>query len=655
MHKLPGFFLLLLISANLFSQNKISVVSPNKALKFELLIQQKQVAYDVYFKNTKLVANSRLNLEFEASSWGKNVSVEETIIKRGVEEYELPFGKTSYVKEGYEEGLISLKDKSANGPQINLRVRVFNDGIGFRYEFPKQAGQDDFILMEERTDFNLTSNPLAQVAFLAGYTTSHENRYHRLPLQDIRNDTLMDLPALFEFPDKIYMAITEANLLNYAGMSLVKKSGMLTSQLSPLPNSTIKVRAGFPHHSPWRVMIISDRPGALIESNLLTNLSDPQKENDLSWLKPGKASFHWWNGDVLPDTTFEAGVNFNFNKYYIDFCSRNNIEFHTIIGNRGVAWYQNDGNEYQPGPNTDITKPRPGLDIQALCDYAKTKNVGIRFWVHWQALYPKLEEAFSQFEKWGVKGMMVDFMDRDDQEMVLIQEQILKSALKHKLEIQFHGAYKPTGLNRTYPNESTREGTLNYENNKWGNLITADDDINVVFTRALAGGTDYHLGGFRAMPANNFRHQFTRPHMLSTRVHMMAMYVIFENHLSMVCDYPDAYEGQPGFEFIREVPTVWDKTVVPAAAPGEWVAVARQKKQDWWLAAINNNTQRKVLIPLSFLGDGNYRATIYKDAADVDTNPNNLVVEISNLSKASVLNIDLKSGGGLTVKLQKIN
>ena len=152
----------------------------------------------------------------------------------------------------------------------------------------------------------------------------------------------------------------------------------------------------------------------------------------------------------------------------------------------------------RPGPHTDVTKPRPGLDIQALSDYAGSKGVRLRFWVHWQALYPKLDSAFALYEKWGIEGMMVDFMDRDDQEMVKIQEEILQKAAAHHLEIQFHGAYKPTGLSRTYPNESTREGTLNYENDKWGNLITPDDDINIPFTRGLAGCTDYHLGGFRA-------------------------------------------------------------------------------------------------------------------------------------------------------------
>lgn len=654
MKKMFVIIILMICSLFLFAQKTVTVISPGKQITFIFGIANGHPEYAVNYKNKDLVEHSMLGLTFIGNDFfGNNIETGHITLTDGVDDYELPEGKTSHVHDTYREAIIPMQDLQGEKRLIYLRVRVFDDGVAFRYELPEQKNWHNYILTDENTTFNLAGNPTARVAFLENFTSSHEHLYNVMPLKDILNDTLMDMPALFEFPGKVYMGITEANLVNYAGMSLIKRNGILTSQLSPLPGQyAIKVKAELPHHTPWRVMMISDRVGTLIESNILTDLAEPCKIKDLSWLKPGKATFHWWNGDSSPDTTWEPGENFNFEKYYIDFCARNNIEYHTVIGYRQVAWYQNDGEQYAPGPHTDVTKPRPGLNIQALSDYARSKGVRLRFWVHWQALYPKLDSAFALYEKWGIEGMMVDFLDRDDQEMVKIQEEILQKAASHHLEIEFHGAYKPTGLSRTYPNESTREGTLNYENDKWGKLITPDDDINIPFTRCLAGCTDYHLGGFRAMPQAVFKVQATRPHVLGTRCHMLAMYLVLENHMSMICDEPQAYEGQEGFDFLREVPTVWDQTVVPGAEVGQWVSIARRKGTDWYIGAINNSTSRIVTIPLSFLGVGNYEAEIYKDAPNGVNNPNLLVKEKKEVNSSGTLELNLPDGGGEVVRLR---
>ena len=651
------FLALLLITFFNFlaAQNKLSVSSPGKALTFKFMLEQGHPVYSVAYKNKSLIENSTLGLTFEGDGFfGNDITTGHVTVTDGIEDYTLVEGKNSKVHDAYKEALIPMQERKGK-KLINLRVRVFDDGVGFRYELPQQNDWHNYTLTDENTTFNLSGNPTARVAFLENFTTSHEHLYNVMPLKDIVNDTLMDMPALFEFPGKVYMAITEANLVNYAGMSLIKKDGILGSQLSPLPGQTaIKVKADLPHHTPWRVMMISDKAGDLIESNILTDLADPCKITDLSWLKPGKATFHWWNGDISPDTTWEPGLNNDFEKYYIDFCARNGIEYHSVIGYRQVSWYQSDGEQYAPGPHTDITKPRPGLDIQGLSDYARSKGVRLRFWVHWKALYPKLDTAFALFEKWGIAGMMVDFMDRDDQEMVKMQEEILQKAAAHHLEIQFHGAYKPTGLSRTYPNESTREGALNYENDKWGNLITPDDDINIPFIRGLAGCTDYHLGGFRAMPKDNFKVQTLRPHVLGTRCHMLAMYIVLENHVAMVCDEPQAYEGQDGFDLLCKMPTVWDETVVPGAEVGQWVSVARRKGTGWYVGAINNSTPKTVSISLDFLSAGNYQAEIYKDAPDAVNHPNLLVKEAKQVNSKSRLELLLPAGGGQVIRLTSV-
>ncbi len=539
--------------------------------------------------------------------------------------------------------------------KMNLVVRVFDDGLAFRYELQKQKNQTNFILLDENTTFKLSGDPMVHALLLPNYKSSHEGTYSILPLSKIKEDTLMDMPSLFEFPGKIYLGITEAALLDYAGMYLSKHDGVLISKLSPLPNQTdIKVKATLPHNSPWRVMLISNRIGSLIESNIIITLNEPCKIKDVSWIKPGKTTFPWWNGNVVPDTLNAPGNNFVTNQYYIDFCARNHIEYHSVVEYGLHQWYTDDGVGFQPGPHSDVTKPVPGLDMKEICDYAKTKGVGVRVWVHFYALYPRLDTAFTVFEKWGLEGMMVDFMDRDDQEMVNMQTEILQKAAAHHLHIQFHGAYKPTGLSRTYPNEFTREGTRNYEVDKWDDHgLSPDHDINMPFTRGLAGSTDYHLGGFRAVPQGKYKAQYTRPLVLGTRCHMLAMYVVLENYLQMVCDYPAAYEGQAGFEFIKEIPTIWDETKVIDAKVDKYVLIARKKNNDWYVGAINNHEARQLNISFNFLDEGKYEAEIYSDANDTNENPNHLIMQKRIVTKDENLSIQLAAGGGVVMRLRK--
>ena len=640
-----------------FSQKIIQIKSPDKNIVFSFTLTKNSPVYEVVYKGKKLVDKSSLGLAFkEDGTFAEGLVAGKPIFKTGDETYDLVVGKTKTIHSHYNEVTLPLTQSNAQKKLVNFVVRVFNDGAAFRYEFPTQSNWKNYTLTDEQTTFNLSQNPQVLTLFRKNYTTSHEGFYDSLRLSQVKPDTLMDLPTLFQYPDNIYMAITEANLRNYAGMYLAKKKGILTTMLSPLPGqTTIKVKAILPHHTPWRVMTISDRVGALIESNLLTNLNEPSIIKDISWIKPGKTSFHWWNGDITPDTTFAPGINFETDKYYIDFCARHHIEYHSVIGYGGIAWYKSDAPGYgEIGLNTDVTQTVPSLNMQQVCDYAKTKGVGIHVWVNWRALYPDLEKSFDQFQKWGIKGMMVDFLDRDDQEMVNIQEEILKKAAEHKLFVQFHGAFKPTGMQRTYPNEFTREGTYNYENNKWLLYgISPNHDLNIVFTRLLAGATDYHLGGFRAVPPSKFKTQQSRPLMIGTRCHMLAMYVVLESYLAMVCDYPDAYEGQPGFKFIEDVPTSWDETLVPDAQVHEYVTIVRRKGRDWFIGTINNTKAKSIQLSLKFLPAGKYSAEIYSDADDDSENPNNLLITLKSLTNADTVTLSLAAGGGHAMHLVK--
>ena len=644
-------FLLVFLSVSVFSQTKITVSSPDKNLSFNFAMINAKPAYSVLYKGKLLIKNATISLVFDDHSFEKNIKVSQPVYKDTTEEYDLLTGKSSHVKTHYNEALIPLFD--ATQKRINIRVKVFDDGVAFRYEFPQQNGWQSYTLLDENTSFNVVGNPTVHTLMFGNYTSSHEGVYQTLSYINLVPDTLLDMPALFEFPDHIFMAITEASLRNYAGMYLSKHNGILVSKLSPLPNqNAVKVKAVLPHKTPWRVMLISDRVGALIESNMLTTLNEPAQTTDWNWLKPGKTTFPWWNGNVVPDTLNAPGNNFVTNQYYIDFCARNGIQSHTVVEYGLHQWYTDDGVGFQPGPHSDVTTPVPGLDMKEVCDYAHSKGVDVRVWVHFYALYPKLDKAFSEFEKWGLSGMMVDFMDRDDQEMVNMQEEILAKAAQHHLHIQFHGAFKPTGLSRTYPNEFTREGTRNYEVDKWDNEgIPPDHDITMPFTRGLAGATDYHLGGFRAVPQDKFRAQYTRPLMLGTRCHMLAMYVVLETNLGMVCDYPEAYEGQNGFEFIKQIPTTWDETKVLDASVNEYITIARRKGSDWYVGTITNHEARDVQIPLSFLKEGTYTADVYSDANDVNVEPNHLTKQTKTVNNQAVMKLHIAGGGGQVMRI----
>ncbi len=639
------------------AQQNISVSSPDGKLKFLLKITPETVSYEVNYKKQLLVENSLLGFSFDNGEFGSNLKTGKVRRKSIDETYELVVGKVSSARNHCNEMIVPLQEKEAPGRLINLVVRAFNDGVAFRYEFPEQEGWNSYVMYDEKTQFRLNGNPMALLMYLPGYINTHEGVYTHTEYDKIAKKRLIEMPVTLEFDNGIYMSITEAAVRDYAGMYLVKEKNGFAGKLSPhLGQEKIKVEISeFPHRTPWRVLSVADRVGGLLETNILTSLNEPCKIEDTSWIKPCRTTFTWWNGNVVPDSTFSPGNNFETNKYYIDFAARNGLDAHGIYGYAETPWYYDDNFNFGwAGPNADITRPIPCLNMQHIVEYAKSKGVGIHLWVHWRPLYDKLEEAFALYEKWGVKGLMVDFLDRDDQEMIRIQEEILQAAARHRLFIQFHGSSKPSGLTRTYPNEFTREGTLNYEVCKWDTLVNADHDISVPFTRLLAGPADYHLGGFRALPRSEFKIQYVNPYVMSTRCHMMAMYVVLENHLTSLCDTPMAYEGQPGFEVLRTVPGTWDEMRVPLAEFNKYVTVARRNGTDWWVGTLNDGTARTLNLKLDFLDEGEYRAEIYTDAPDAERNPNHLSKEIRTVTRKDKVELPLAVDGGAVLRISKL-
>ena len=631
------------------------IESPDGRIRFSLSKEAGRLPqYSISFDGNPLVKDASLGLQFSDWTFGPDALCAGPEYRSDVENYDLVAGKASHIEEAFNEVRVPFVQE---GRRVDLVVRAFNSGLGFRYEFPPQKGWKRYCLTDELTTFDIAGNPKVLTMYLGSYTTSHEGFYYLSDYTGLAENELMEMPTLFCFSDNAYMAVTEAAVRDFAGSYLSYSGGHLVDKLSPLPGQTEqKVKAVLPHRTPWRTFIIGDRPGALIESNLLTNLNDPCTVENTDWIHPGKTTFTWWNGNIVPDSTFMAGNNFMTNKYYIDFVADAGLQYHSIYGYAEQPWYFDPAMDFSnPDPSADVTKPIRTLDMDYIGKYAASKGVGLHLWVNWRPFYNQIDQALPLFESWGVKGMMVDFMDRDDQEMIRIQEEILRKCAAHGIFIQFHGACKPSGLNRTYPNEFTREGTRNYECFKWSKDMGPDLDIAIPFTRLLAGATDYHLGGFRAVNSDDFEIRYQRPLVMCTRTHMLGMYVVLESYLGMVCDYPEAYLGQPGFEFIREVPCTWDETKVPAAEVMKYVCVARRSGSDWWMGAINNSEKRSISVPLDFLEEGvEYEAVLFCDAPDSFETPNHLQKKYIKVRRGSTLRLDMVSGGGAAVHFKPL-
>lgn len=410
------------------------------------------------------------------------------------------FGKTDWASDRYEERRYSLE--SPRGRRVDVVFRCYDDAIALRYVLPKQAGTGPATITEEDTSYTLAGAPTAYLQYLENYRTSHEHQVTTVSYPDAPPDTLLDLPATFTWADGTCLALTEAALRKYAGMALMRRTGgagalELVCRLTPRPDGSKVVRP-LPLETPWRVAMVGDRPGTLLESNVLYCLNEPSVIGDASWIRPGKITFSWWNGDVYDGKRGLPILSLEMARRYIDFCARSGIPYHAVIADETVTpWYHQTKQGVEPGPDTDVTRPRSDLDLAGIRRYSESRGIRLWTWVHQGALRGRVEEAFAAFERLGWRGMMVDFFDHDDQESVEFAEEILRAAARHRILIHFHGVWKPTGWQRTFPNLMNHEGALNLEYLKWSDLCTPDHTLKLAFTRLIAGPMDYHLGGFR--------------------------------------------------------------------------------------------------------------------------------------------------------------
>ena len=573
----------------------------------------------------------------------------------------LLFGRADHVDDRYRQ--VRLTFESVAQWRVEVVVRCYDDAVAFRYELPAgdggRAPATKVSVIREATSFRAAGEPEALVQYLENFRTSHEHPVDRVGWRGIRPGVLLDVPLTLAWPDGRCVAITEAGLRHYAGMSL--RRGMaaddgdaLVAQLTPRSDG-MAVVGPVPIRTPWRVALMADRPGALLESGTLYALNDPPAIGDTSWIKPGKITFHWWNGDVWDGKPGLPILSVEMARRYIDFCARHGIEAHAMSSTEGTTtpWYRQSKPGVEPGPDTDVTKPRDGFELAEIRRYADSKGVRLWTWVHQAALRGRVEEAFAAFERMGWKGMMVDFFDHDDQDSVEFAEAVLQAAARHHVLIHLHGIWKPTGWERTYPNLMNHEGALNLEYLKWSDRCPPEHDLMMAFTRLIAGPMDYHLGGFRAVPRAEFKPRMVAPNVLGTRGHMLAMYVCFDNPTPMVADYPVAYEGQVGFEFLKKVPTWWDETRVLVGEIGRLLVTARRRGDVWYIGGLSAGAPRELAVSLDRLGAATREATLWEDAPEAEVDPNRLRVRTQPLRPGDPLRVRIGTDGGFVAELKQ--
>jgi len=610
--------------------------------------------YRVSYKGVPVVDDSPLGLDLlGAEPLARDLEVLATDKRSNDSTWENAFGTRRTVRDRYNELTVSLREKNPPHRRMDVVLRAYNEGAAFRYVLPEQDALGEFTLAEELTGYFFGSDAWAFALDRGRFNTDNEGEYVRRPLADIKPASIVNLPLLVEMPETgLWAALLEADLTDYAGLyvgGVAGRPGALAAKLSvpPTRRADQAVIGKTPKATPWRVLMVGADPARFIETNdIVLNLNPPCAIVNTSWIQPGKAAWDWWSGSYAEGVPFEPGMNTATMMHYIDFAARHGLEYMLVDD----GWAPPDAG----GRLTDILRWKPEVAVPAIIAYGKTKGVKTLLWVEWRALDKVMDKAMALFEEWGAAGIKVDFMNRDDQEMVNFYEKVVRKAAEHKLMVDFHGAYKPTGLRRTYPNLLTREGVMGLEYNKWSGRVTPGHDVTLPFTRMLAGPMDYTPGGFRNATRDAFEARNVAPMTQGTRAHQLAMYVVYESPLVMVSDYPGAYEGQPGMEFIKRAPTVWDETKVLTGSPAEHVAIARRKGDAWYIGAMTDWEARELDLPLDFLGSGEFEATVFADGPDAAEAARSLGITKATVTAGDRLPLKLAPGGGAAVILTPI-
>ncbi len=534
---------------------------------------------------------------------------------------------------------------------ITVEFRVYDDGVAYRF---KTLLGDELTVKNEISGIEFAPGATSWYPLEDGFMSHNERIYIDTKLDTLGSQHLASLPSLF-ISEGVNILVTESDIIDYPGMWLRGAGGGKLEGVWPQYPETEKLESDRnlyvtstkdfiaktkgKRSFPWRVFIMSGDDGGLIESDMVYRLATPCQIADPAWIKPGKVAWDWWNDNNISGVDFRAGINNDTYKHYIDFASENGLEY--VILDEG--WYNIGGT---------VLESVPDIDIPELCRYAESKNVGVILWVVWKTFYDRIDDAVALYEKWGVKGIKVDFMQRDDQKMVNFYHETAKKAAEHHLLVDFHGAYKPDGMGRTWPNALTREGVKGLENCKWSRDITPDHNLMLPFIRMVAGPMDYTPGAMINMERANFTPHNSRPASQGTRVHQMALYVIYESPLQMLSDSPTQYrKEQECTDFISRIPVVWDDIHVMEARIGDYLLMVRRSGDNWYVGGLTDWTAREMELDLSFLPAGNYKIEVFSDGINADRYAQDYRHTVTEAAQGGKIKLKMAPGGGWVARI----
>ncbi len=627
-----------------------SVSSPDGTLKMNVKLTDR-IYYNLEVDGQQVMWYSPISMTTDKGVFGiepelvgqNTISVNEVI--------KTVWGIRAEVKDEYNELTLDFKKGYA------LKFRAYNDGVAYRIVTKLKGGM---LVYNEEVEYRFGKNHQMLSHIVDSYLTSFEQTFTRQTIREVKTDNLISLPSVI-FADSVRLSILESDLHEYPGMFITKSvnhrgRAYLNGTFAAYPTHweqnnfrlIVDERADYiakttgSRSFPWRAIAVSRSDIKMADSDLVYKLATPSKI-DASWVKPGKVAWDWWNALNLTGVDFETGINNETYEYFIDFASKNNIEY--VIMDEGWS------------DQFDVLLPTPHVDMEHLTEYAREKGVKLILWAVWHTIDKQYKEAFELFEKWGIAGVKVDFIDRDDQIANEFYERLLSEAAKHKLLVDYHGCSKPTGLHRTYPNLINYEGVHGGEYNKFTEDQTPSHNVDIVFTRMMAGPMDYTPGAMSNSAKGDFHLSYYNPESMGTRCHQLGMFVVYYAPLQMLCDAPTAYEKYPDIlQFLGQVPTTWDDTKALMGNIGEYVVIARKKGNAWYIGGLNNWTEREVSIDLStFLKGGKYQLDGYVDGVNANRSAEDYQHLVKTVSTQNPLKITLKQGGGFAVVLTPVD